>query len=106
MKKEIKYKSTGYVFGNYWGGGQSSYSAKKLESNKLADLIKQAKDGLNGSLDSGMGYESLICAMLIITKTTTIKINDKYYHNKKIIVRYVGKITDRIKKHLHQHSLN
>ena len=47
---KIRYESTGFVFGNYWEGGQGAYTARRLEAATKEELLKQAKEGLDGSL--------------------------------------------------------
>ena len=90
----VKFKSTGLVFGNYWGGGKGSYSATKLTADTKEDLIKQATDGLDGSLDGGMGFESLIGALLSITKTTTIMHDGKLFTNEETEDEFIGNLTE------------
>lgn len=99
MKKEVKFVSTefvstGLVYGRYWGGGEGAYAARKLSAETKEDLLKQANDGLNGSLDDGMGYESLIGAILNITKITTIEIEGKSFENKEYETEFVGDLTE------------
>lgn len=95
MNEKFSYDSTGLVFGNFWGGGKGSYPARQLHAETLEDLVKQAIDGLNGSLDSGMGYESLIGAMLFVTKTTTIMAKQKPFIHKEVLSTvFVGDLTD------------
>lgn len=76
----ITYKATGIVLGNCWGGGQGRYKAETLTANSLTELEKQIEDGIkDGSLDSGMGYESLIGAMMNIETIDTRQIDDKCF---------------------------
>ena len=89
-----KYKSTGLVYGNYWGGGQGAYAARRLEADTKEELLKQAEKGLDGSLDDGMGYESLIGAILNITKFTTVEIDRKEFVNKEYETEFVGELTE------------
>ena len=89
-KKTISFSSTGLVFGNYWGGGRGAYSAKPLRAETESELIQQAKKGLDGSLDAGMGYESLIGALLKITKTTTVVIDRKKFVNTEERITFIG----------------
>jgi hypothetical protein len=93
MKTE-KFVSRGYVLGNYWGGGQGAYSARVLTADTKEELIKEATIGLNGSLDGGMGFESLIGALLIITKITTIIYDDKPFTNEEIEEEFIGDLTE------------
>ena len=94
MEQTEKWKSEGIVFGNYWGGGRGSYAARKLYSDTKEELIEQANAGLDGSLDAGMGYESLIGALLNITKVTTVVIDDKYFVNKESELEFIGELTE------------
>ena len=94
MKEHIRYVSTGLVYGNYWGGGEGAYAARKLSADTKEELIKQAKEGLDGSLDDGMGYESLIGAVLNITKITTIEKDGKEFVNREVETEFVGELTE------------
>jgi len=122
MKTTIKYKSTGLVYGKYWGGGEGSYPAEKLEADTKEDLLKKANEDLksgaldsgmgyedlksgaldsgmgyedlkSGALDSGMGYESLLGALLAITKITTVVINGKSYTNEEEEFEFIGSLS-------------
>lgn len=90
------YKAHGLVLGTYWGGGSGSYDATSLENDNLEELIKEAKEKLkNGSLDSGMGYESLHGALLNITTIRTIIYNGLEYENKSDDLQFIGTLTER-----------
>jgi hypothetical protein len=97
MKKlEIKksYRSEGFVLGNYWGGGQGAYPCTKFESDNLDDLIKQNELALkSGSLDSGMGYESLIGARLWIVTISKIMYEGQEYINTEYDDQFIGELT-------------
>jgi hypothetical protein len=90
----VEFKSTGLVYGSYWGGGKGAYSARKLSADTKEELIKKATEGLDGSLDGGMGFESLIGALLIITKTTSILHGDKVFRNEEIDEEFIGNLTE------------
>jgi hypothetical protein len=90
----IKYKSTGVVFGNYWRGGKGAYPAREIKADSREELLEQAKKGLDGSLDSGMGYESLIGALIEICKITTIAIDGKHFTNKEYETEFIGDLTE------------
>jgi len=82
MKKTFKYKAKGNVLGNYWGGGQGSYPTINFEANTIDVLNTKINEALkDGSIDSGMGYESLIGAMMNIEIIETITIDNKEYNN-------------------------
>ena len=89
------FNSTGIVLGNYWGGGQGGYQARSIEAKTKKELLKKANQMLtDGSLDSGMGYESLIGARLDITKVTSINIDGKVFLNHEHETEFIGDLTD------------
>lgn len=91
----IKYKAKGYCSGNLWGGGVCGYPTKSYESDSLDDLKKQLNDGLaNGSLDSGMGFESLRAFMVEIDTQTTIEIEGKLFSNSEYDIYSEGLVID------------
>jgi hypothetical protein len=107
MKTNVKFESTGLVFGNYWGrGGKGSYPARKLYAETKSDIIEQAEKGLaDGSLDSGMGYESLIGALLVITEITTINLKGKNYVHKEDDIIFIGDLSEDEQDFLLQQQL-
>lgn len=90
------YKSNGIVLGNYWGGGSGLYKATTFHSDiSIEDLIEQNKKALeSGALDSGMGYESLIGALITIETKTTIEYEGKEFTNKEYEDVFIGDLTD------------
>lgn len=63
------YSAKGIVYGKYWGGGSGWYAARTYRDYDSLAKLKTAikKDYKSGRLDSGMGYESLLGALMIIT---------------------------------------
>ena len=102
MKAKESFKSEGLVYGNYWGGGQGAYSATKLEGKTKEEILKQAVEGLDGSLDGGMGFENLLGALLLITKITTIVVNGKTFTNEEIEEEFVGNLTEEQEDFLYE----
>lgn len=94
MKKQIHYYSTGLVHGHYWGGGKGAYSARKLNAPTKEELLQKANEGLDGSLDGGMGYESLIGALLTIRKEVTIEIDGKTFVNNEYEDEFIGNLSE------------
>jgi hypothetical protein len=91
----IKFKATGLVYGNYWGGGSGSYPSVKLEGNTKEELLELAKTKLaSGALDGGMGYERLIGAMLNIKQITTKVIDGKDFVNEETETEFIGDLTE------------
>ncbi len=76
----ITYKATGVVLGNYWGGGVCGYPATEIRANSLRELREEIEEQLeNGSLDSGMGFESLIGAIMVIDTIDSREIDGKVF---------------------------
>jgi hypothetical protein len=102
MKQKISYTSNGRVLGNYWGGGSGSYAATSFHSDiSKEDLIKQNEEALkSGALDSGMGYESLIGALLIIETRTEIIFEGKLYKNLEHENYFIGDLNEEQKEFL------
>lgn len=80
----ITYKATGIVLGNLWGSGIGSYPTCEIRATNRASLIQQIENGIeDGSLDSGMGFESLVGAVMTIDEIDSQKIDGKTFiaHN-------------------------
>ena len=91
----IKFKATGLVLGNYWGGGSGSYPTIPLEADTKEGLLEIANGKLNdGSIDSGMGYESLIGAILSISEITTKIIDNKSFVNTETEIEFIGTLSE------------
>jgi len=76
----ITYKASGIVLGNCWGGGSGGYPAHEINANSLRELNEEIEEQLkNGSLDSGMGFESLIGAIMIIDTVDIRQIDGKRF---------------------------
>lgn len=94
-EQKIFFHSNGIVLGNLWGGGQGGYRAKILQADTKEALIEEAKIKLaDGSLDGGMGFESLIGAKLSIKKITTIIVDGKEFTNKEYITEFIGNLNE------------
>ena len=95
MEKKVRYEAQGCVLGNYWGGGAGSYPTIKIEGTTKEEVLEKAHEALaNGSLDSGMGYESLIGAVLNVTCITTVEIDGKLFTNEETETEDIGNLTD------------
>ena len=93
MKKTSK--STGFVYGHFWVGGEGAYAAKRLIGDTVDNILEQATEGLDGSLDVGMGFESLIGAILCIETITSIDIDGDEFTRSEYTTEFVGKLTEK-----------
>ena len=84
----------GVVLGNLWGGGTGAYPTSFLYARSLEELRKKATKGLDGSLDSGMGFESLIGAVMDVKITDEKVINGKKFYHDEYTMIEVGDLTE------------
>jgi hypothetical protein len=95
MKKTITYKATGLVLGNTWGGGRGTYATVPLQSDTKEELLAEANRLLvKNTLDNGMGFESLVGAVLSVTKQTIIEVEGDEYINEKYEIEVIGTLSE------------
>ena len=95
MKKTITYKATGLVLGNTWGGGRATYDTVPLQSDTKEELLAEANRLLiKNALDNGMGFESLVGAVLSVTKRTIIEVEGDEYINEKYEIEVIGTLSE------------
>ena len=95
------YQAKGIVWGNAWGGGKLGYQARQLESESLKDLRKEITKALgDGSLDSGMGFESLVGAVMEICETETIRKDGKDFEHTDYWTEVFGDLDDETSDYL------
>ena len=92
----ITYRATGIVLGNCWGGGVCGYAANEIRATNRASLVQQIENGIeDGSLDSGMGYESLIGAVMVIETIDSREIDSKTFIAKEYETEMFGDLTEK-----------
>ena len=95
MKKRVSYTATGLVLGNTWGGGRGAYATIPLQSDTKEELLAEANKLLvEGRLDNGMGFESLVGAVLSVTKQTSIEFEGDEYVNEKYEIEVIGTLSE------------
>ena len=103
----ITYKATGIVLGNCWGGGQGGYPASEIRATNRTSLIQQIENGIkDGSLDSGMGFESLIGALMCVEIIDTREIDGKTFTAIEYEDEYFGDLTPEQEELLADASLS
>lgn len=105
MESMLTYKAEGIVYGKLWEPGQEgSYPARQLANDDRNALVSEAEIMLlDGSLDSGMGYERLLGALLVIEEIETVIVKGKHYHRSEYEYVFLGDLTDEQRKHLEKH---
>lgn len=95
MADKQRYTATGIVWGNCWGGGKCGYAAHKIIGETLEAVEVEAKKRLeNGSLDGGMGFESLYAATLNVKVETIKHIDGKDYIHTSYDKLFLGDTTE------------
>lgn len=96
----VKVVITGFVLGNLWGsgsrGGTGAYPARMIVGDDEKNALEMAENMLqSGQLDSGMGYEHLIGALLYVERKFSITIDGKTYHREEDSEPlFIGELTD------------
>jgi len=97
--KSEGFQSIGNVVGNLWGGGVGRYTAERLTNKDKALLIEDiGKKLVSGALDSGMGYESLVYADIVIIENQSITVDGKIFTREER-ESYVFIVKNRLTKH-------
>ena len=100
--EKIYYSAKGWVLGNLWGGGKGPYPSSPISADTYEELLKLANEKLeDGSLDSRMGFDGLIGAILDITKYSTIDIEGKSYTNEEYFEELIGDLTEEDQDYLY-----
>jgi len=95
MKKRVSYTATGLVLGNTWGGGRGTYATVSLQADTKEELLAEANRLLvDNRLDNGMGFESLVGAVLSVTKQTSIEFEGDEYINDKYEIEVIGTLSE------------
>jgi hypothetical protein len=93
----MQYIARGHAWGNYWGGGQGGYKAVTITADSMKELEQSILDGISdGSLDSGMGYESLVGAYMTVETIDTITKDGKEYTHSDYESRVYGDLSEEI----------
>ena len=95
VNQEVKYVAKGLVYGLLWGGGEGTYPSRTIVSSSMSDLTEKIMKGIDdGSLDSGMGYQRLIGAIMQIKTETTVVTDGKDFVNKSYTTEFFGDLSE------------
>jgi len=96
-----RYIARGYVLGKLWGDGIGAYPSRTLETESIDQLKVEAMKGIKeGWLDSGMGFECLLGARLVIETIESLKKGKKTFFNSSYKVAFFGDLTPKEKHFL------
>ena len=96
---ERKFNAKGLVYGNYWGGGRGAYPSESFEGHSsLEALMAKARKMLkSGALDSGMGFESLIGAYLVVEEVRSIDQIGETFSRSVYSHHFIGRLSTKEK---------
>ena len=87
----------GVIYGNYWGGGSGSYPSINFYGETIEEIELKANKALeDGSIDSGMGFESIKMALLYVTTITSIEIKGHTFSHEEETTLMIGDITEDV----------
>ena len=99
------WKATGLVYGRNWEFTYNVYPSISFQNDSYEGLIAEANEALaNESIDSGMGFESILGAMLNITCTTFIEIEENTFVNYEETIEFIGNLTEEQQEFLLEYS--
>ena len=91
----FRYIARSVVVGNCWGGGQVAYKGQRVEGDTRDEVLRKTEDMFkDGSLDSGMGFESLIGAWVEIEEIETVTIDAKTFTRSEWTNEIIGEIPE------------
>jgi len=101
LETTSSFEAKGLVYGFLRSGQLGAYPTKTIVAGTREELLKLAGEKLqDGSIDAGMGFESLEGALLNITETTAVKIDGKVFYNENIEQEFIGNLTEEEKDFL------
>jgi hypothetical protein len=107
METKVRFIATGFVLGYLWLGDKGAYGARSLSADTREEIISQAEKGIeDGSLDGGMGFQSLLGALLHITTITTVTIDGKEFENRETEAEIIGELSDKDEDFLNEVAYN
>ena len=102
MEKKITYVAKGFVLGTTWLDTDGAYPTKLVRGNSIEEIESTINHMIETNvLDNGMGFKSLIGALITIRITTTIVIDgDTFTNNKYIFGNFYGSLTNEQQDYL------
>jgi len=87
----------GIIYGLLFDGTSGSYPSINFYGETLEKVELKANKALeDGSIDSGMGFESIKMALLYVTTTTSIKVEGYTFTHEEETTLMIGNITEDV----------
>jgi len=91
----FRYIARSVVVGNCWGGGQVAYKGRRVDGETRDEVLRKTTDMFkDGSLDSGMGFGSLVGAYITIEEIETVTIDAKTFTRSEWTSEIMGEIPE------------
>lgn len=94
MEKKFTYVAKGFVLGTTWLDTKGAYPTKLVKGNSIEEIESKINHMIETNvLDNGMGFKSLIGALMTIRTTTEIIVEGDRYINTKYDDNFYGTLT-------------
>ena len=94
MEKKLSYVAKGYVLGIDWFGNKGKYPTKEVKGSSIDEIGTKINEMIESNiLDNGMGFKSLIGALMTIRTTTEIYVDDLRFINNQYQYNFYGELT-------------
>lgn len=101
MEKKLSYVAKGYVLGIYWFGKKGAYPTKLVRGSSIEEIESKINQMIDANvLDNGMGFQSLIGALMTIRITTEIVVDDMVFINNQYQGNFYGELTKEEENYL------
>ena len=89
------FEAQGLVLGNLWGGGKGAYPTIKVSAESKDELEQKINSELkSGGLDSGMGFDGLQGAAMIVTTISRVEIDGLPFSNRTHETLFFGSLDE------------
>jgi len=101
MEKKLSYVAKGYVLGIDWFGSKCAYPTKLVRGSSIEEIGAKINQMIESNvLDNGMGFQSLIGALMTIRITTEIVVDDMVFINNQYQGNFYGELSEKEKNFL------
>ncbi len=106
MEKKLSYVAKGYVLGIDWFGSKCAYPTRAVKGSSIEEIESNINQMIESNiLDNGMGFQSLIGALMVFRTTTEIYIDELRFVNNQYHDNFYGKLSDDEKNFLYQEEM-
>jgi hypothetical protein len=101
MEKKLSYVAKGYVLGIDWFGSKCAYPTRAVKGSSIEEIESNINQMIESNvLDNGMGFQSLIGALMVFRTTTEIVVDDMVFINNQYQGNFYGELSEEEKNFL------